>query len=96
MPTKTINNKLFYSVDGKEFREFKGIGDIEGAELETTTLADQQAMNDLFEAFYKPHTVTYSFNNSFVLASKFLHVLCGKSNNWLRLHGLPMVRRKAR
>ncbi|MFA5715111.1 MAG: hypothetical protein WC998_05200 [Candidatus Paceibacterota bacterium] len=91
MPTKTINNKLFYSVDGKEFKEFSGIDDIGNPELKTTTLADRQSMYDLF---YKPHTVTFMFNRSYILASRFCHVLCGKSNNWLRLHGYPMVRRK--
>lgn len=85
--------KLMYSLDGKKFKPLESILDLPD-ELETFTLDDQEAFNETMKVLNRQHTVTIRIDNSHLLTSKILYVLAGKSNNWLRRHGIPM-RRKA-
>ena len=94
MPLKS-KAKLICSLDGKEFKPLESILDLP-EELDTFTLDDQEAFNETMKVLNRQHTVTIRIDNSHLLTSKILYVLAGKSNNWLRRHGLPMIRRGRR
>lgn len=94
MLTKTSTQKLMYSLDGEEFKEIKAEDFVTDPEIELTTLADENAMRGFYENFCKPHTFTLEIVGPHVLTSRILFRLAGKSNNWLRMHWYPMIRKK--
>ncbi|HWT74322.1 MAG TPA: hypothetical protein VN258_06345 [Mobilitalea sp.] len=93
MPIKSERTtKLMYSLDGNEFKKFS-LDDIPSeSQLEITTLADSPCPSDILYNPYE-HTLTFDINTSHPLISRILHILYGKSNNWLRMHGYPMIRK---
>lgn len=85
--------KLMYSIDGKEFIEISEIPDL-------ATAAEETDCKNV-DWFRHPQELTFSCGvHPLMLYRIFMDELtfirycqATKSNNWLRRHGLPMIRR---
>lgn len=81
-PNSALSNGVLYYLDSDG--AYQPIGEFKSVDIETgpDSASDYIPFFDVLEFSFTAH----------ISPSKLLHVY-GKSNNWLKMHGYPMIRR---
>ena len=81
-PNSALSNGVLYYLDSDGV--YQPIGEFESVDIETgsDSTSDYTPFFDVLEFSFTAH----------ISPSKLLYV-SGKSNNWLKMHGYPMIRR---